>query len=211
MIVKIYTLSDPRTLENIRYVGKTQIRSTTRYRQHLKAAKSGKHSRVNCWIRTLLKDGVEPFQEIVEEVDFKYWKQTEIYWIEQFRVWGFNLTNICKGGMDSGRSKGFKSTIPIEKRKEMNAKHSTAMKGNNFHIYNSYENKLKAISKAQEVSRKAVVEFDLENNLLNEYLSISDASRKLNISKDRISRVSKNKQYSTGNRIFKFKEDLLKT
>ena len=35
---------------------------------------------------------------IIDEVNIEEWKQWECYWIEQFKVWGFDLINQNKGG-----------------------------------------------------------------------------------------------------------------
>ena len=204
MKVKIYTLVDPREPYNIRYVGKTWLRSTTRYNAHLRAAKSGKPSHVNAWIRTLLKENSQPLQENIEEVDFDVWKEREIYWIEQFKQWGFKLTNICKGGMDSGRRKGHKSNVSEEVRQRMNKEHSIRMLGNTYNIYNSKENKMKSIMMANEKAKKPVIEIDCFGKTVNIYASITEASLMNSISKDRISSVCNKKQKSTGGRIFRF-------
>lgn len=47
------------------------------------------------------------YKIIAEELDSMYfnddedWSCFEIYWIGQIKIWGFNLTNIRKGGEDN--------------------------------------------------------------------------------------------------------------
>ncbi len=97
-MVKIYTLSDPQT-NTIRYVGKTSSTLESRLSGHITLAKKGLtkyHS--SRWIKSLLLKGLIPKIELIEEVEDSQWEVLEIYWIEQFRQWGFKLTNIQKGG-----------------------------------------------------------------------------------------------------------------
>ncbi len=35
---------------------------------------------------------------VIDEVNIEEWKQWECYWIEQFKIWGFNLINQNRGG-----------------------------------------------------------------------------------------------------------------
>ena len=101
----IYTLSDPITNE-IRYVGKT-INIKERYRKHLENITKRK-TYLYSWMKSLNNF---PIMEIIDEVedDWQFWEQ---YWISQLKTWGFNLTNLTKGG-DGG--KDFFSDKTIEK------------------------------------------------------------------------------------------------
>ncbi len=91
----IYTLSHPTTKE-IRYIGKTNNISR-RYSAHLND-KSKSHK--NSWIKSLLNEDLLPIIEVLEEFDLeKDCYEAEIYWIEQFKAWGFNLTNLQIGGI----------------------------------------------------------------------------------------------------------------
>lgn len=90
----IYTLSHPNTNE-IRYIGKT-VNTAKRYSAHLKdKAKSYK----TYWIKSLLNQNLLPKLEILDEFeDEKECYLAEIYWIDQFKSWGFNLVNTYSGG-----------------------------------------------------------------------------------------------------------------
>lgn len=97
MITYIYTLTDPRDSQ-CRYVGKTKN----------PLDRSGKHKSLSNnknlfnhtanWLVNLLSDGYEPIFEIIDEIEGKNWQWLEIYWIAQFRAWGFDLTNLTEGG-----------------------------------------------------------------------------------------------------------------
>lgn len=98
-IVKVYTLSDPREPDNIRYVGKTVCKLLrTRLNQHVCTSKS-RSNHTQCWISSLLRIGLRPEIRLLEEVSVTDWERTEIYWISQFRCWGFDLTNSTEGGV----------------------------------------------------------------------------------------------------------------
>lgn len=94
----IYTLAHPITNE-IRYIGKTN-NIHRRYLGHLND-KSKAHR--NCWIKSLLNNNLFPVIEILDEFsneDDCY--DAEIYWISQFKTWGFRLTNLHNGGRGRG-------------------------------------------------------------------------------------------------------------
>lgn len=65
----------------------------------------------NNWIRSLHRQGLRPFMEAVDVVNCT-WEESHLiekYWIEQFRQWGFRLTNTGDKGpghVTSGRNKG---------------------------------------------------------------------------------------------------------
>ena len=107
--VHIYTLSNPVTGE-VRYVGKTVKQLYSRLSSHINAApKSSTHSAR--WINGLLILGIKPEINLIESVNESDWELNEAYWIEQFKQWGFNLTNICSGGIGAS---GYKRTPAIE-------------------------------------------------------------------------------------------------
>ena len=90
----IYILQDPVTFE-VRYVGKSK-NPHRRYLSHLwQKPKVKYHSYY--WIQKLLKSGVRPIMAVIDETDGE-WEWLEKYWIGQCKQWGFNLTNITAGG-----------------------------------------------------------------------------------------------------------------
>lgn len=93
-MTKIYTLSHPDTLE-IRYVDKTKFLLNDRLCKHMLTKEQNHRGK---WIRKLKSEGKKPIIELIEEVDNNIWKETEIYWIAQFKNWGFRLLNATKGG-----------------------------------------------------------------------------------------------------------------
>jgi hypothetical protein len=111
----IYTLSDPDTLE-IRYVGKA---NDIKYRlwSHIHEAKRNSRNLRKCnWIKKLLAQGKKPIIDIIEEVPIESWKDSEIYWISQFKAWGFNLINMTSGGECGIISENCKKALSKSKR-----------------------------------------------------------------------------------------------
>lgn len=91
---KIYTLSDPSTLE-IRYVGVTTRSLNERLSQHKYDAKHKPTRHVLKWINSLPKD---PVIELLDLAEYETWELYEQYWISQLRQWGIKLTNHSLGG-----------------------------------------------------------------------------------------------------------------
>ncbi len=113
--VYIYTLSDPRTNE-VRYVGKTN-NPEQRRKAHGVLSREVKSRKKN-WIKQLKRLDLRPVFEIIDEVPESEWHKWEKYWIQQFIVWGFRLTNHTAGGdgLTSGNQTSFRSgQIPWNK------------------------------------------------------------------------------------------------
>ena len=112
----IYTLSDPITGE-IRYVGKTSSLKRRIY-AHINECKGDRKSHKINWIKSLLEKNERPLISILDVINKSDWQYWEQYWIEQFKQWGFNLTNLTKGG-DGGQ--GYKHTN-LNKKKMRDSK-----------------------------------------------------------------------------------------
>ena len=95
--IKIYTLSDPITGQ-VRYVGKTKCSIIKRLNHHINKSRNNPTTHRDNWIKSLLLIDLSPIIEVVDEDIFDY----ESFWINQFILWGFNLTNMTSGG--EGRS-----------------------------------------------------------------------------------------------------------
>jgi hypothetical protein len=111
MNVFIYYLSDSKG--NIRYVGKTNQYLKQRLYAHILECKSERRSYKISWIKSLLNKGERPIIEVIDEVPEGEWQFWEQYWIEQFRQWGFNLTNLTIGGQGGN---GYKHTSDSKKK-----------------------------------------------------------------------------------------------
>jgi hypothetical protein len=90
---KIYKLIDPRD-NSIRYIGQTTKDLKTRYRGHMNDSISqNKNYRKCIWIRKLVKLGILPIIELIEEVELQNLDEREEYWIKFYKDMGINLTN----------------------------------------------------------------------------------------------------------------------
>lgn len=95
--MKIYVLKNPET-DEIRYVGVTTQTLNQRLSQHINAAKTHEMRHVCHWINSLLKVGLRPKIEQIDEVSDSDWEDYERYYIKHYREIGCNLTNISEGG-----------------------------------------------------------------------------------------------------------------
>lgn len=93
---EIYCLLDPRD-KAIRYVGVSH-NGIQRLRAHLSVARRRLPGHKNCWILSLLNDGVKPEYQVVESGIGPDWKESESRWIKHFRDSGCKLTNMTEGG-----------------------------------------------------------------------------------------------------------------
>jgi len=132
-MVKIYALIDPRDNE-IRYVGKTKNRLTTRLGQHIEDVvyKQERNWRTH-WIAELLRLGYRPRIELIQEVPDEFWRQAEPYWISYYRAIGCRLTNGTEGG-DGGYS-------PTP---DVRAKYGVANIGNTYRLGKPHTEETKA-------------------------------------------------------------------
>lgn len=95
----IYVLTDPRFAEgdckHIRYVGVSN-NPKKRLKDHHKDFR-GSHKA--SWFKNLRDECVEAKMEVIESFQYRNdANSAEIYWIAQFKAWGFCLTNATEGG-----------------------------------------------------------------------------------------------------------------
>lgn len=116
-MITIYTLTDPIT-KQVRYIGKTKGTLVQRMYAHISNYKLKKEkSHKNSWIINLKNKGYLPIIEeldLVEESEWVFWEQ---FYINLFKTWGFNLTNITLGGEGNPGGKGCLGYKHTEKAK----------------------------------------------------------------------------------------------
>ncbi len=147
------------------------------------------------------------FIDEINSLDRKEWEPLESYWIEQFKQWGFEIVNKRKkGGMGpeflSKESRDKKSKAMLGKKhsqetclkisqsrkgqkQTISAKHkiSKALKGrkrSNFFMSESGKEKIK------NIISKPILQFDKNNNLIQEWSSTQEAATYYNIQKGHI-------------------------
>lgn len=254
-MVFIYTLSSSSNPNDIRYVGKTK-NIKDRIRRHISNYYLNiEDNYKNRWIKSELSKGNKIIIDEIDLVQEESWKESEKYWIEQFKNWGFKLVNTTEGGEGIILTKEI-----INKRNESNIKRGseriveriikykireedgfwvgerTCKCGNIVHYKNIlkriilnytlraenqnrkcnfcktageknhfYGKKLNDGKLKQERYGKKILQFDLEDNLINEFNSIREASKKTGIDRKSISNCAKGiKGYNTA-KGYKFK------
>lgn len=143
------------------------------------------------------KFGNNIIYNIIDQInspDKKIWGPLETYWINQFKVWGFNVMNKNNGG--GGPSYRSKESIQKQIQRQLGKKHSQetchkrsqSMKkvwesrinyvGHNKGKILSEETKNKmrnSSPKTRPYQYKPIIQFDLNNNKLKEFNSITEA------------------------------------
>lgn len=89
----VYTLEDPRD-GLVKYVGITN-RPKIRFSEHLRENENNKKC---AWIKKLKSLGLIPIFKEIDITDENNYKWVEMYWISQFKTWGFELKNMTEGG-----------------------------------------------------------------------------------------------------------------
>lgn len=90
----IYTI---KVNDEIRYVGKTVEKLSTRLNQHKRNARLGVKTPLCDLLRKYINTGKIEI-DILEVVDNTNWKEREIFYIKKFRDDGYRLVNITDGG-----------------------------------------------------------------------------------------------------------------
>jgi predicted GIY-YIG superfamily endonuclease/predicted DNA-binding protein YlxM (UPF0122 family) len=198
----IYTISDENG--NIRYIGKSNNPKRRIY-QHINE-KFNKH-KYN-WLQSIIKRGEFPKIEVIEEVPESEWQIHEVYWISQFKSWGFNLINKTTGGDGAN---GYKHK-PSSKKKMRHAKLGTTLSDEHKEkISNSVKKKFEECPNYNRSGNNlsSPIDRDLLYKLyITENLTMPQCADKLNVSETTVFRNLKNynikksedalkKQYST--------------
>ena len=210
----IYILRHPETFE-IRYVGKTN-NIKRRFAQHKskKCLEKTGSKKLASWILKLLSNNLLPIMEIIEECDDN-WEEREKYWISYYS--NTNLCNLSNGGKGVGHNDYTKSKIKnaLTGRKRSDEEKqaiSKAMIGKKRGKYTNTEGHKKRYENPEERKkcgiklRKKVGQYDLENNIIQEFESLREASRQLNIDCGSISKCCRGKIKSAGGYIWKYKQ-----
>jgi hypothetical protein len=210
----IYILRHPETFK-IKYVGKTN-NIKRRFAQHKskKCLEKTGSKKLASWILKLISNSMLPVMEIIEECTDN-WAEREKYWISYYA--NNNLCNLSEGGQGVGHNDSTKSKIKnalIGRKRSDEEKQaiSIAMTGVKRGKYTNTEGHKKRYEDLEERKkcaiklRKKVGQYDLENNLIQEFESAREASRQLNIDCGSISKCCLGKNKSAGGYIWKYKE-----
>lgn len=216
--MKIYTLSCPISKE-IRYVGITKNTLQKRFSQHLVERRNNKRK---SWFSSLKKQGLLPIMELLDEVDDSMWADEEKFYISYFRYLGFNLVNMTEGGdriemtaeIRAKISRGHLGKVISEvTRQKLRLANKEGRCGNRgIKMTESHKEILSKYMKNRVISnetrkkmseskvKRKIVKFDLNDNVIEEYNSISECAKINNYSKGNIIKVCKHKTRKDGTR-----------
>lgn len=176
MTTFIYSISDENG--DIRYIGKSNNPKNRLYK-HLRE-KSNMH-KYN-WLKSIVKRGYFPVVEIIDEVPLKDWERYEIYWISQFKAWGFNLINLTIGGeggngykhTESARKKMRKSKLgsKLSEEHKQNIAKSIKEKSKKSPNYNKCYDKIHFINK-EDLYQKYIID-NLSIPKCSKYFKVSE-------------------------------------
>lgn len=147
-------------------------------------SKKSTTSHKRAWIKSLLKEGLSPVLKVIDEVSSGEWELWESYWIEQFRAWGFKLTNFTNGGegVNKGNTPWNKGTKGLIKRNSGSSKKGSTI-GKETRIKKGHRlSPGTEFKKGNEPHNKVgVLQFDLEGNFLEEYNSYTAAAESIGV------------------------------
>jgi len=208
----VYILTHPIT-EEVRYVGYTQDLKE-RYWNHI--SRTEVKNKKNSWIKSLKNVGLNPIMTVIDEANnIEEIHNLEIYWISQFRTWGFKLTNLTLGGEGtSDRIVSNEMRQHLSKTlKEKYSKEPHKLKGRKWTEEKKLQRSVERKGKIPSCSfkgkvhpnRRKVLCFK-DNILYKEYNSLLEASKDLNVNVGAISNVCLNKAKSAKGFTFKYKQ-----
>lgn len=219
-MIYFYTLSDPRTPDVIRYIGKTKSPLNRRLSGHISSTKrafldKGTRNYNMNWIKSLLDLGLKPLileiDSIECEEDSKEWIIFEKYWISQFKSWGFSLTNLTDGG--DGNQNQYFSKESIEKRaekirgiprpQEVRDQISESNKGkpkSAEHIKNTREGIIKK-------QGRAVNQYSLQGEFIREWRCMSEAADYYNVDRSSLMRCCQGKFKKSAGFVWKYRDE----
>lgn len=177
---KIYTLSNPLTNE-IRYIGQTQNTLKSRLQCHLN--RKDKTYRTN-WIQSLLKDNIIPeIKLICETTDYKTCLELEIFYIKKYKDEGYRLVNATDGGdgcigyKHTEETKKKLSEIAIKRMKDSATINEFSETGKK--VWNNKTETEKINNQLNQVNRRSIAQYDLNNNLIKIHVSLRQIERDL--------------------------------
>jgi len=208
----IYALLCPRC-NCPRYVGQTCQGLTDRYYNHLRDNPQDGSTHKKNWVKSLQKQGLQPKIVVLLELpNADYLNEAEIFWIAEMKRRGFPLTNITEGG---GGLRGYKwpdefkrymsekfkgRPIPEEQRRKI----SQSLMGNI-----PYNKGKKLTGKAKEAHR-LLHDKPIKDENGNIYSSVTEASLKLGIQRQNISKVLHGTRNTVGGHYFSFLDEPIK-
>lgn len=198
-MIVIYEISDPTTSEP-RYIGQTN-NFLYRKNSHLSTARKCTNKgnwRLYSFIKNLLNQDLQPVFTIIDIIENQLADLVEMYWIAQYKQWGFNLFNIAEGGLrPTNRIAWNKGLTLSQDHKDALSKSHIGLIQSEEHIENrfkslrlngnprlgtiaSFETKQKI--KDSRKNRRAVRQLSLEGHEIEVHSSLTAAKEKIGAS-----------------------------
>lgn len=209
----IYGLKDPR-VGKIRYVGKSND-PRRRLMNHVAEARHARRRTYTFnWIRKLLREGVRPEIEVLEEVAYEDWPEREKHYIATLpdlvnghpggdapvpRTGQKNSSEHCRRISESLKRRGWK---PSKKQCEHLSKINTGPSSPRWGAKNSPEHR----RKISEGRYKPVAQYHLTGSLFRWFRSAKDAQQITGISHGDISVCAHGKRQTAGGFVWRFFE-----
>lgn len=227
-IAYIYTLIDPET-NKVRYVGKT-INPKNRLKDHIYESYRTRNYRCS-WIKSLLDKNLKPIFKIVEVCPLINFEDREAYHISLYNF--CELTNSDERGQGNKNRKreliqngnyrnrkvyqydlngefirDYKSVREASRQLSITHANITRccngiVKHASGFIFSYKKETIEPISRPNAI-KMPVIEIDSEGNVINEWVSIMDCSRKTGIDNGNLSRVCNGINKSVKGRFFRF-------
>jgi hypothetical protein len=148
------------------------------------------------WNRHRKTYGENTYLEIIDEVDSKYWKYWERFWIQQIEQWGFILLNLNRNGGGGCEYLTEHTKNKISTSKKGHACYSNPGRGEKISksrkgcdgwmkdkkFSEEHKIKLGLAKKGKKYTSKPYLKYDLNFNLLKSYPNAISAALDLNIS-----------------------------
>ena len=214
----IYTLSRPDT-DEIVYVGRTCKNLDTRLNEHIYDCKR-KSTKVYNWIKSLLKKGLKPKIECIEECTCIESLENEKFWILYLKFLGFNLKNLTMGGDGSyfiseeqrkefskkvsGKNNPFYGKKHTEETKKLISERGKGRKMPESHKKScrermkNYKPTQETIDKISEKHKIKINQLTLEGEYVASFDSLKEAMLFTKIDSSKISMCINNKRRQTG-------------
>jgi hypothetical protein len=207
---KIYTLNDPLTNE-VKYVGRTIQKLSDRLRKHINIiyGKKGDTKRKN-WFLELNNNNLIP---TINLIDVAYSKEDanllEIKYISFYKEKGLDLLNMTIGGSGSYGYKHSEETLNKLKGKTFSDEAKNNMSKSQKEVWMKKTDEEKLDNIISQKNRKTILQFDLENNLINEFLSLRQIERDLGYFRANIVPCIQGKFQQAYGYIWKYKDNLV--
>ena len=203
-----------------KYIGQTIRDEKIRWKEHCKAAHNPSNELYSSILsKAIRKYGDNSFTVIILEdnINQEELNEKEIYYIKYYNT--FYLNNPEYGyNMTIGGSSFHKYSNDYLLELWNTGKTLKEIKNQNHMNYNNLSDRLKSLGITKEeinqrayidnnTKRKKVIQYDLNNNYIQTFNSITDAAKAINSNTTNISAVCKGKRKTCKKYIFRYEED----